>query len=35
MRVVVQRSKQASVVVDGRTVGKISAGFVVLFRHHP
>lgn len=30
MRVVVQRSKQASVVVDGRTVGKISAGFVVL-----
>ncbi len=30
MRVVIQRSNEASVVVDGKTVGKIDQGLVVL-----
>lgn len=30
MRVVIQRSKQASVIVDGNTVGAISKGLVLL-----
>ncbi|AKP47935.1 MULTISPECIES: D-aminoacyl-tRNA deacylase [Bacillus] len=30
MRVVLQRSKEASVEVDGKTVGQISSGFVLL-----
>ncbi|RBP94018.1 D-tyrosyl-tRNA(Tyr) deacylase [Cytobacillus firmus] len=30
MRVVVQRSKEASVTVDGKTVGSIKKGFVLL-----
>ncbi|MFF2480508.1 D-aminoacyl-tRNA deacylase [Paenibacillus sp. NPDC058071] len=30
MKVVVQRSKRASVVVDGQTVGEISSGLVLL-----
>lgn len=30
MRAVIQRSKQASVAVDGKTIGKIDGGFVVL-----
>ncbi len=30
MRVVVQRSKEASVTVEGKTIGEISKGFVLL-----